>query len=128
TSAGMICSVRELGIGEEHSGIRVLPPGTADPGEDAREVLELADTVLELTPTPDRGYELSIRGLTRELAGALDADLRDPAALELPTADDQAWPVRIADASACARFVIPRETDLDAAAPTPFWIDRKSVG
>jgi len=125
TSDGMICSVRELGIGEDHSGILVLPPGTADPGEDAREVLEFADTVLELTPTPDRGYELSIRGLTRELAGALDVDLRDPAGLELPMADDQAWPVRIDDASACDRFVVRRVTNLDAAAPTPFWMRRR---
>src|SRR5699024_1489408 len=122
---GMICSVRELGIGEDHSGILVLPPGTADRGADAREVLESADTVLELTPTPDRGYELSIRGLTRELAGALDVDLRDPAGLELPMADDQAWPVRIDDASACDRFVVRRVTNLDAAAPTPFWMRRR---
>lgn len=125
TSDGMICSVRELGIGEDHSGILVLPPAAADPGDDAREVLELNDTVLELTPTPDRGYELSIRGLTRELAGALDADLRDPAMFELPKADAEAWPVRIDDPTACGRFVLRRVTNLDAAAPTPFWLRRR---
>lgn len=125
TSDGMICSVRELGVGEDHSGILVLPPAAADPGDDAREVLELDDTVLDLTPTPDRGYELSVRGLTRELAGALDADLRDPAVFELPDADDDAWPVRIDDPTACSRFVLRRVTNLDAAAPTPFWLRRR---
>ena len=78
-SEGMICSARELGIGEDHSGILVLPPGTASPGDDAREVLALEDTVLELAPTPDLGHALSIRGLARELACAFDAPYGDPA-------------------------------------------------
>jgi len=125
TSDGMICSVHELGLGEDHTGILVLPPGTADPGDDAREILELTDTVLELTPTPDRGYELAVRGLARELAGALDVDFRDPGLVELPAADDVAWPVRIADSTACGRFVVRRVTNLDVGAPTPFWMRRR---
>ncbi|PXY19322.1 phenylalanine--tRNA ligase subunit beta [Prauserella muralis] len=124
-SEGMICSARELGLGEDHTGILVLPSGTASPGDDAREVLDLADTVLELAPTPDRGYTLSVRGLARELACALDAPFGDPAKIEVPAADEDAWPVRIEDPAGCHRFVLRRVTGLDAGAPTPWWMRRR---
>jgi phenylalanyl-tRNA synthetase beta chain len=124
-SDGMICSARELGLGDDHTGIMVLPPGTASPGDDATEVLGLDDTVLELTPTPDRGYALSIRGLARELSNALDVPFGDPASIELPEAEGDAWPVQIEDIGGCARFVLRRVTGLDASAPTPWWMRRR---
>ncbi|WP_019815416.1 phenylalanine--tRNA ligase subunit beta, partial [Saccharomonospora saliphila] len=124
-SEGMICSARELGIGEDHSGILVLPSGTADPGDDARTVLDLDDTVLELTATPDLGHALSVRGLARELASAFDVPFVDPAQGDLPGAEGEAWPVRIDDLDGCRRFVLRRVTGLDAGAPTPWWIQRR---
>ena len=78
TSDGMICSARELGLGDDHSGILVLPSGTAQPGDDAVELLGLDDTVIEVAPTPDRGYAFSVRGLARELACAFDVPFGDP--------------------------------------------------
>ena len=77
-SDGMICSVAELGIGKDHSGILVLEPGTAEPGADANELLGLDDTVIELNITPDRGYCFSVRGLARELACGFDLEYADP--------------------------------------------------
>ncbi|MBK1788556.1 phenylalanine--tRNA ligase subunit beta [Prauserella cavernicola] len=124
-SEGMICSAKELGLGEDHSGILVLPSGTASPGDDARDVLDLADTILELAPTPDRGYALSIRGLSRELACALDVPLGDPAKIEVPEAEGEAWPVHLEDPEGCRRFVLRRVTGLDAGAPTPWWMRRR---
>jgi phenylalanyl-tRNA synthetase beta chain len=124
-SDGMICSARELGLGDDHTGILVLPPATASPGDDARELLGLDDTVLELTPTPDRGYALSVRGLARELACALDVPFGDPAAVELPEPEGDAWPVRIEDPDGCSRFVLRRVTGLDAGAPAPWWMRRR---
>ena len=79
TSDGMICSAAELGLGADHSGILVLPPGTAEPGAGGAEVLGLDDVVFDLAITPDRGYCMSVRGLAREIACAYDLDFVDPA-------------------------------------------------
>src|SRR5918993_4736180 len=68
TSAGMICSARELGLGEDHAGIIVLPPDTpAAPGDDARPVVGLDEVLVDVEITPDRGYAMSVRGIAREL-------------------------------------------------------------
>jgi phenylalanyl-tRNA synthetase beta chain len=125
TSDGMICSVRELGIGDDHHGILVLPTGTASPGDDAIELLELADTVMDLAITADRGYAWSVRGLARELACALDIGFRDPTAIEIPAAEGEAWPVHIEDIYGCPRFVARRVTGIDPTAPTPLAIRRR---
>ena len=82
-SDGMICSARELGVGDDHSGILVLPADTPI-GADVVELLGLRDDVLELEVTPDRGYALSIRGVAREAAIAFGVPFRDPADIELP--------------------------------------------
>ena len=71
-SDGMICSARELGVGDDHAGILVLPAADGvQPGADAVPLLGLRDEVLELAVTPDRGYALSMRGVARETATAL---------------------------------------------------------
>ena len=64
----MICSSRELGIGEDHEGIIVLPEGAGEPGTDARPVLGLDQEVIEFEINPDRAYALSLRGVAREAA------------------------------------------------------------
>ena len=74
----MICSAAELGLGADHSGILVLPPGTAEPGDAGVDVLGLDDVVFDLAITPDRGYCLSVRGMAREIACAYDLELRRP--------------------------------------------------
>jgi phenylalanyl-tRNA synthetase beta chain len=78
-SDGMICSTAELNLGTDHAGILVLPPGTAEPGTPAAELLGLDDMVFNLAITPDRGYCLSVRGMAREIANAYDLDYVDPA-------------------------------------------------
>ena len=128
-SDGMIASARELGIGADHAGILVLPPGTAEPGDDARPLLGLApddpDTVIELNVTPDRGYCFAVRGLARELAASLDAGYTDPAArVGVPPASGDAWPVELADRG-CARFVARRVNGVDPTAPAPWWMQRR---
>jgi phenylalanyl-tRNA synthetase beta chain len=61
--------------------IIVLPPDLAPIGTDAVELLHLRDVVFDLETTPDRGYEMSVRGIARELSHAFDAPYADPAAV-----------------------------------------------
>ncbi|MQA13181.1 MAG: phenylalanine--tRNA ligase subunit beta [Pseudonocardiaceae bacterium] len=125
TSDGMICSPAELGLGDDHTGILVLPATVATPGESAVELLGLDDSILELAVTPDRGYCFSVRGLARELACAFDVPYGDPAVLEVPGSDGPAWSVHIADHTGCGRFVARKVTGLDPVAATPWWIRRR---
>ncbi|NUS94644.1 MAG: phenylalanine--tRNA ligase subunit beta, partial [Nocardia sp.] len=123
-SNGMICSVAELGIGKDHSGILVLEPGTAEPGTDANELLGLGDTVIELNITPDRGYCFSVRGLARELACGFDLEYADPAVRTLGDGDE-AWPIRVEPETQCTRFGARRVTGIDPSAVSPWWLQRR---
>jgi phenylalanyl-tRNA synthetase beta chain len=124
-SDGMICSARELGIGDDHSGILVLPPD-APLGADAGALLGLGDEVLDVAPTPDRGYAMSVRGLARELAASYAVRFVDPADRpKLAIASDTGWPVRIDDTSGCDRFVGLIVRGLDPSRPSPPWIQRR---
>ena len=127
-SDGMIASVRELGIGSDHAGILVLPPHTAEPGDDALPLLGANDPVIELNITPDRGYAFSVRGLAREIAIATDVDYVDPASrVAVPDVAGDAWPVRLAD-DGCLRFVARRVDGVDPKAASPWWMQRRLLG
>lgn len=123
-SDGMICSTRELGIGDDHAGILVLPPETAEPGADALPVLGLDEAVLDIAVTTDRGYCLSIRGLAREASAALGTSFHD-VAVELPEPDGKAYEIGVEDAEGCDRFSAMAITGLDPFAPTPDWMAKR---
>jgi phenylalanyl-tRNA synthetase beta chain len=128
-SDGMICSVRELGIGEDHAGILVLGHADDDdlaPGTPAAGVLGLDDVVIELNVTPDRGYCLAMRGIAREIGTGLAVDWRDPGALTPPAwSGPPAWQVEIADPARCDRFSMIAMEGLDPTAPSPWWMRRR---
>lgn len=125
TSDGMICSAAEMKLGAEHSGILVLDPGTAAPGDPAADVLGLDDVVFDLAITPDRGYCLSIRGMAREIACAYDLDFVDPADVApLPAAGD-AWPLTVQPGTGVQRFGLRPVTGIDPAAVSPWWLRRR---
>src|SRR5262245_12940404 len=124
-SEGMICSERELGMGDDHAGILVLPADAGAPGDDAIELLGLRDEVLDIAITPDRGYTASIRGIAREAATAYGVPFRDPAAIELPAPAGAAYPASIADPTACDRFVLREVRGFDPVAPSPLWLRRR---
>jgi phenylalanyl-tRNA synthetase beta chain len=124
-SAGMICSARELGLGEDHDGIIVLPPDAGAPGDSAFPVLGLDDEVIEFEINPDRAYALSLRGVAREAALAYAAPYRDPAERSVPEPNASGYPVEIDDADGCPVFVARKVTGFDPAAASPDWMVRR---
>jgi phenylalanyl-tRNA synthetase beta chain len=128
-SNGMICSERELGLGDEHAGILVLPPDvSAKPGDDARPAAGLDEVVFDLNINPDRGYALSIRGLARDLALALDVPFRDPAEMSAsPGTARPVHPVRVEDTAGCDRFTARAVRGIDPTVSSPAWMKQRLV-
>jgi phenylalanyl-tRNA synthetase beta chain len=127
-SDGMICSTRELGLPDDEtsaSGILVLEPGSAEPGDDAVAVLGLGDQTLDLEVNPDRAYALSLRGVGRDAALAFDVPFTDPADRPVPSADTPAYPVRVEDPEGCPVFAALVVSGVDPTAPTPAWMARR---
>ena len=77
----MLCSARELGLGDDHAGILALD-GDAELGSDVREMLGLDDVVFDLSITPNRPDAMGIVGVARELAAhfGLPFDVPEPPA------------------------------------------------
>jgi len=105
-SAGMLCSPSELGLWQEAGGLLVLPPGVAEPGQDALDVPGLGpDAVLELAVEPNRPDALSVLGVARDLAAHLGLELRVPQPAPLPLAGPgEGIELAISDEGACSRL------------------------
>lgn len=124
-SNGMLCSAAELGLGTSHSGILVLPPGTAEPGASGAQVLGLDDVIFCLAITPDRGYCMSVRGLAREIACAYDLDFVDPADVSPLPIQGPAWPLTVQSGTGIRRLALRPVMGIDPAAISPWWLQRR---
>ncbi|GEB22666.1 phenylalanine--tRNA ligase subunit beta [Brevibacterium aurantiacum] len=135
-SDGMICSAKELGLGEDHDGIIVLTDLglSGEPGDDAIALLGLDQVTLDVNVTPDRGYQLSMRGIAREYAqmkGQAFTDIGSSAVAEVNAPTDDGFPVVIEDSNpindvvGCGQFTALQVTGLDPQATTPFWMQRR---
>jgi phenylalanyl-tRNA synthetase beta chain len=122
-SEGMLCSARELGLGDDHAGILVLD-ADAPLGTDVREVLGLDDVVFDLSITPNRPDAMGITGVARELAAHFG--------LPFTVSEDEPGPV-VEEVSG-ARVVVeapdrcPRFVALAARVamgPSPEWMQRR---
>lgn len=111
-SEGMICAEDELGLGESHAGIMVLPE-EAPLGKPAAEYLNLyTDTIFEIGLTPNRGDAASHFGVARDLAAVLncrnnnlEAEARLIGLQELPEASGAlSIDVKVEDHQACPRY------------------------
>jgi phenylalanyl-tRNA synthetase beta chain len=121
-SEGMICSSRELGLGDDHAGILVLDPG-ARVGAPLSEVLQSGETILDVEITPNRGDWVSMLGMAREVRALFGGALRMPPS-EPPEAGRAASDdvrVSIDDADGCHRYVA-RIVRGVGVGPSPAWL------
>jgi phenylalanyl-tRNA synthetase beta chain len=127
-SDGMICSSRELGMGEDHSGILVLPSESITIGMDAMDVLEIDDVIFDIAVNPDRGYALSLRGIAREIAASLGVAFTDPVqsikADTFVTTGKGVIPI-IEDPTGVSIVHIRTLDNFNSKAQTPLWMQRR---
>lgn len=131
-SEGMICAEDELGLGESHAGIMVLPE-SAPVGTPAAEYLNLyTDTVFEIGLTPNRGDAASHYGVARDLAAVIncrnnstDAEARLTGLNELPESSNVLnISVKVEDTDACPRYCGVTISGIKVAA-SPEWLKNK---
>ena len=120
-SHGMLCSVAELGLGDDASGVLELG-AELEPGVDLHEALALPDVAVEVDLTPNRGDCLSIRGLARELGVLSGAPVAPPAMDAVPATTETEFPVHLANAAGCPRYLGRVIEGVDATRPTPAWL------
>jgi phenylalanyl-tRNA synthetase beta chain len=127
-SDGMICSSRELGLGEDHSGILVLPANSAALGSDAIALLEIKDVIFDIAVNPDRGYALSLRGMAREVAIALGVKFTDPVhSIKTDTfvTTGKGIVPKIDDSTGVCVIYIRTLESFDPKAESPLWMRRR---
>ncbi len=117
-SHGMMCSARELGLGDDHAGLFEMPADTPL-GKSVTDLLGLDDTVLEIEVTPNRPDALSHWGIARELAAAFGRKLKTPSPA-VPAGAARRDLVAVEDA-ACG-FYAARVLDGVAVGPSPLWL------
>jgi len=124
-SNGMICSSRELELGDDHEGILVLDPD-APVGAPLLEVVSTGDRELEISITPNRGDATSLLGLAREVKALFGGELRvpemDPSETGAAAAD--AIRVEIEATDDCHRYVA-RIVRGVRVGPSPDWLVAK---
>ena len=102
-SQGMLCSARELGLGEDHAGIIELPLD-AKIGDSIVDVLGLDNPILDVNITANRGDCMGVYGIARDLAAAGIGTLTE---YPLPAIDsaDETYPITIEDSDGCPAFL-----------------------
>ncbi len=123
-SQGMLCSARELGLSEDHSGLLELAADAA-PGSDVRKLLMLDEAIFTLKLTPNKADCLSVLGVAREVAALAQTKLTLPDTRPVPAAGSACHPICIDAPEGCGRFAGRVIRNVNAAAPTPAWMKQR---
>jgi phenylalanyl-tRNA synthetase beta chain len=124
----MICSERELGISDDHSGILVLDEA-AVPGTPIGDFLDYHDFILDFELTPNRADSMSAIGIARDLAALAKTKVIYPS-FELKTTGENVGDlikVTSEDLQACPRFTARVIRNVKIG-PSPWWVQKKLIG
>ncbi len=120
-SNGMLCSARELGMSDDHSGLLALA-ADAPLGQDIRQHLGLDDNLITLKLTPNRADCLSLTGIAREVAALTGGALKLPQVAPVAAAQELTRAVVLDAPDACPRYCGRVISGVDAAAASPQWL------
>ena len=123
-SHGMLCSARELGLGDSHEGILDLPSEVAV-GTSIESALRLADTSIEIDLTPNRGECLGIAGVAREVGAINRCEVAPPEIPLVKSTINDKFPVALEAPIDCPRYVSRVIRGIDPSAQTPLWMQEK---
>ena len=120
-SQGMLCSGRELGLGDDHEGILELPTD-APVGKDIREYLNLDDQIFVIKLTPNKADCLSLMGMAREVSAITGAALCVPKWTVPVALINDKLKVTVENKDLCGRFAGRVIRGVNPQAKTPDWI------
>lgn len=123
-SHGMLCSGRELGLGEDHAGILELPED-APVGTNIRDYLGLDDTIFTIKLTPNKADCLSVLGVAREVAAITGTSLTLSKTTALKETIPDRLAVKVQDKDLCGRFAGRVIKGVNAKVKTPDWMVRR---
>ncbi|MFB2935244.1 phenylalanine--tRNA ligase subunit beta [Aerosakkonemataceae cyanobacterium BLCC-F154] len=128
-SEGMICSLAELGLEKESSGIHSFDPESGPLGGDVRPLLGLDDVILDLTATANRADALSMIGIAREVAALTGATLKLPEVPEsnIPGGNKEVLSLKIAEPQACPAYIGTVIENVKIG-PSPDWLQQRLQG
>jgi phenylalanyl-tRNA synthetase beta chain len=121
-SEGMICSLSELGLAKESSGIHEFPEGVTI-GADVRPLLGLDDAILDVTSTANRADALSMVGIAREVAALLGKEVCLPTATQTFQPQTAQW-VTVVEPKSCPAYIGTLIKGVQVA-PSPEWLKRR---
>jgi phenylalanyl-tRNA synthetase beta chain len=120
-SYGMLCSGREIGLGEDHAGIYELPLD-APVGTNIREYLGLDDTIFTIKLTPNKADCLSVFGIAREVSALTGSPLLERPNFKVKETIKDFLKVHVMDKALCGRFAGRIVKGVNAKAVTPPWM------
>ncbi|MEL7312495.1 MAG: phenylalanine--tRNA ligase subunit beta [Pseudomonadota bacterium] len=120
-SAGMLCSGRELGLGEDHDGILELP-NTWEVGKPLAACYELPDQVVDVDLTPNRGDCFSVLGIAREVATFSGHALNEPQVNAATEGSEETYGIDVQATDGAPVFSLRTVRDIDPDATTPPWM------
>lgn len=123
-SNGMLCSAAELGLGDDNSGLLELATDLT-PGTALGDLCPPADTLIELSLTPNRGDCLSLLGIARELGALANIECREPATPAVAASNQSALTVSLIEPAGCPVYAGRVLEDVDASVATPLWMKER---